>query len=142
MIGKRACADALASLSLSLDQELNSIESCKLERHLLNCPDCRRKGASIEAIALALRGLPLEAPSISVLPHPSWRRRVARNSLPATAAAIVASLGLVALQGSVGASSGDMNPALTVSRTPRPAPVPYVIRPQSQPYANAAFRAP
>lgn len=142
MIGKRACADALASLSLSLDQELNSIEGCKLERHLLNCPDCRRKGASVEAIALALRGLPLEEPSIPVLPHLSWRRRVARNSLPATAAAIVASLGLVALQGSVGASSGDMNPALTVSRTPRPAPVTYVIPPQLQPYANAAVRAP
>ena len=142
MIAKRACADALASLSLSLDQELNSIESCKLERHLLNCPDCRRKGASVEAITLVLRDLPLETPSISVLPHLPWRRRVARNSLPATAAAIVASLGLVALQGSVGASSGDMNPALTVSRTPKQSPVTYVIPPQLQPYANAAVRVP
>jgi anti-sigma factor RsiW len=142
MIGKRACADALASLSLSLDQELSPIERRKLERHFLGCPDCRRKGASVEAITLALRDLPPEAPSISVLPHLSWRRRVARNSLPAAAAAIVASLGLVALQGSVGASSGDINPALTVSSIPKQSPVTYVIPPKPQPYENAVVHAP
>jgi len=141
MIGERVCADALASLSLSLDQELSPLEHRKLERHLLGCPDCRRKGASVEAITLALRDLPPEAPAVSFLPHLPWRRRVARNSLSATAAVIVASLGLVALQGSVGASSGDMNPALTVSSTPKQSPVTYAIPPQPQPYVNAAVQA-
>ena len=142
MIGKRACADALASLSLSLDLELSPLERRKLDRHLFGCPDCRRIGASIEAITLALRDLPLEAPSVSLLPHLPRRRRIARNSLPAAAAVIVASLGLVALQGSVGASTGDMNPALTVSSTPRLSPVTYAISPQQQPYAYAAVQAP
>lgn len=142
MIDKRTCADALASLSLSLDQELSPIERRKLERHLAGCPDCGRKGASVEAITLTLRTLPLEAPSVSVLPHLPRRRRVARSGLPAAAAAIVASLGLVVLQGSAGASSGDVNPALTVSSTPKQLPVTYVRQPQLQPYANAAVQAP
>ena len=142
MIAKRTCEDALASLSLSLDQELSAIERRKLERHLLGCPDCRLRGASIEAITLALRDLPPEVPSIFLLPHLSWRRRVARKGLPVTTAVIVASLGLVALQGSVGASSGDMNPALTVSSAPKQSPVIYAIPPQAQLYANAAVQAP
>jgi anti-sigma factor RsiW len=142
MIGNRACADALASLSLSLDQELSALERRKLERHLVGCPGCRLRGASIEAIALALRDLPPEVPSVSLLPHLPWRRRFARKSLPVTMAVIVASLGLVALQGSVGASSGDMNPALTVPSTPKQSPVTYAIPPQPQLYANAAVQAP
>ena len=60
-----ACADALALLSLSLDQELSPLESRKLERHLHGCPGCSRKGAGIVAITRELRSLPLETPSIS-----------------------------------------------------------------------------
>jgi anti-sigma factor RsiW len=138
MIGKYACADALALLSLSLDQELRPLERRKLDRHLLVCSNCGRKGASVEAITLALRNLPPEMPSISLLPRLPRRRRVARNSLPATAAVIVASLGLVTLQGSVSAGSVDISPALTVSSTPKLSPITYAIPPQQQPYAYAA----
>ena len=138
IIGKNVCADALALLSLSLDQELSSLERRKLDRHVLVCPDCSRKGAGFEAITLTLRSLPPELPSVSLLPHLPWRRRVARNSLPAAAAVIVASLGLVALQGSVSASPGDMSPALTVLSTSELSPITYAIPPQQQPYAYAA----
>jgi anti-sigma factor RsiW len=142
MTGERACADALTSLSLSLDQELSPLERCKLERHLLGCPDCRHKGASVEAITLALRDLPSEEPSVSLLPHLSWRHRAARTSLLATTAVVIAaSLGLVTLQGSVGTSSGDMNPVLTGSSTPNQLPVSYATLPQPQPYASSAVQA-
>ncbi len=142
MSGDRVCADTLGLLSLSLDQELTPLDRRKLERHLLYCPDCRRKGVSLETITLTLRTLPPEAPSFFLLPHLPWRRRVARNSLPAAAAVIVASLGLVALQGSVGTSYGDTTPALTVSNTPTPSPVTYAISPQQQLPAYTAVQAP
>jgi anti-sigma factor RsiW len=109
---KHACADALALLSLSLDQELSPLESRKLERHLNGCPDCSRKGAGIVAITRELRSLPLETPSISTRPRLPWRRRIARTGIPAVAAVLVASFGLVALQGSVDVRPGSMSPTV------------------------------
>jgi hypothetical protein len=55
---------------------------------------------------------------------------------------IVASLGLVALQGSVSTGYGDTNPALTVSSTPTPSPVNYAISPQQQPSVYTTAQAP
>jgi len=128
--GKHACADALALLSLSLDEELSPLERHKLERHIHDCPDCRRRGAGLEAIARTLRGLPLETPSVAALPHLPWRRRVSRTGFPAAAAMIVASLGLVALQGSVNVGSGGISPVVPVSNAVRLSPVTHSLPPQ------------
>lgn len=119
-------------LSLSLDEELSPLESFKLERHLRACPDCRRKGACVEAITRTLRELPLEAPSVSSLPQLPWRRRIARAGIPVAAAMIAASLGLVSLQGSTGMGSGVVTPTVTVSNTTEPSPVTHSLQPQPQ----------
>lgn len=130
---KRSCADALALFSLSLDQELGHLGARRLERHLLGCADCRRKSSSIEANTLALRSLPLEAPSVSLMPsHLPWRRRIARTGLPAAAAMIASALALVALQGSVDAGSGGMSRTTTVSNAVTFSPVTHSLPPQSQ----------
>jgi predicted anti-sigma-YlaC factor YlaD len=135
--GKCVCAEALSLLSLSLDEELGPLESYKLERHLRACPDCRRKGACVEAITRTLRELPLEAPSVSLSPRLPWRRRIARAGIPVAAAMIAASLGLVSLQGSTGMGSGVMTPTVTVSNTTEPSPVTHSLPPQPpQQYAS------
>jgi anti-sigma factor RsiW len=129
----------MALLSLSLDEELTPLERHKLERHVRECPACARRSAVIEAITRALRGLPLEAPVISSLPHLPLRRRIARTGFPAAAAMIVASLGLVALQGSVNAGSQSIDPAATVSNAVSLSPVTYSLSPQpGQQHASAA----
>jgi predicted anti-sigma-YlaC factor YlaD len=140
MNGKHVCADALALLSLSLDEDLSSLERYRLERHIRDCPDCRHTGARLEALTRTLRGLPLEAPSISALPHLPWRRRIARTGFPAAAAMIVASFGLVALQGSVDVGSGGTSPTVTVSSAVSLSPITHSLPPQlqSQP-ASAAI---
>jgi len=130
--GKHACADTLALFSCSLDERLSPLEQRKLERHIRDCPDCRRRGAAIEAITCTLRDLPLAAPSLSAIPHLPWRRRIARTGFPAAAAMVVASLGLVALQGSVDAGSGRMSPTVTVSNAVRLSPVTHSLSPQPQ----------
>jgi len=136
--GKHACADALALLSLSLDEELSLWERRKLERHIRDCPDCRRRGIAIETIARTLRGLPLEAPSVSALPQLPLRRRIARTGFPAAAAMIVVSLGLVALQGSVNVSSGGMSPTLTVPNALTLSPVTHSLPFQPEQHSSAA----
>lgn len=125
-------------LSLSLDEELSPLESHKLERHFRDCPDCRRRGACVEAITRTLRDLPLEVPFVSSQPRLPWRRRVARAGIPVAAAMVAASLGLVTLQGSVDMGSGVVSPTVTVSSTTRFSPVNYSLPPQSQPqYVSA-----
>jgi len=115
------------------------MERLKLERHLRDCADCRRRTAGIEALTRALRALPLDAPSVSALPHLPWRRRIVRTGLPA-AAMIVASFGLVALQGSVDMGSGGVSPTVTVSNVVGLSPVNHSLPPQPQPqYASAGF---
>ena len=139
MNGKHVCADALSLLSLSLDEELSPLEHLKLERHLRVCPDCRSRADGIDAITRALRGLPLEAPSVSALPHLPWRRRIARTGFPA-AAVLVASFGVVALQGSVDLGSGGMSPAATVPSAVTLSPVNQSLPPQLRPqYQSAGF---
>ncbi len=138
MTAKRSCADTLALLSLSLDEELGPLGARRLERHLLGCPDCRRKSSSIEASTLALRSLPLEAPSVSLLPHLPWRRRIARTGLPAAAAMIASALALVALQGSVDAGSGGTSRTTTVSNAVVFSPVTHSLPPQSQQQSMSA----
>jgi len=139
MNSKHVCADALGLLSLSLDQELSPLERLKLERHLRDCPDCRRRCAGIEALTRALRALPLDLPSVSALPHLPWRRRIVRTGLPA-AAVIAASFGLVALQGSVDMGSGGVSPTVTVSNVVGLSPVNHSLPPQPQPqYVSAGF---
>ncbi|MHB8060779.1 MAG: zf-HC2 domain-containing protein [Gaiellaceae bacterium] len=136
--GKYDCAEVLALLSLSLDDELSPLESHKLERHLADCPDCRRRGAGIEAITRTLRAMPLEARPVSSLPRLPWRRRVARTGIPVAAAMIAASLGLVALQGSADMGPGGIRPAVTVSSAPHFSPVTHSLPPQLRPeYVSA-----
>jgi anti-sigma factor RsiW len=138
--GKHACAEALSLLSLSLDEELGPLENYKLERHLRDCPDCKRRGACVEAITRMLRDLPLESPSVSSPPRLPWRRRFVRAGIPVAAAMIAASLGLVALQGSTGMGSGVMTPTVPVSNTTEQSPVTHSLPPQPQPqYASAAL---
>jgi predicted anti-sigma-YlaC factor YlaD len=128
-----ACAEALSLLSLSLDEELNPLDSHKLERHLRDCPDCRRKGACFEAIASTLRELPLETPSVSSSPRLPRRRRIARAGIPVAAAMIAASLGLVALQGSTDMGSGVVSPTATVSSARPLSPVTHSLPSQERP---------
>jgi len=128
----------MALLSRSLDQELGPLELRKLERHLRECPGCRRRGESIEAITHTLRSLPLATPSVPLQPRLPWRRRVARTGFPAAAAVAVASLGLVALQGSVNAGSGSISPAVTVSSAPRLSPVTHSLPPQPEQQSMSA----
>jgi anti-sigma factor RsiW len=137
--GNHECADALALLSLSLDQALSPLEQHKLERHIRDCPDCRQTGAAIEAFTRTLRALPLEEPSSPVLPRLPLRRRLVRTGFPAAAAMVVASLGLVALQGSVNVGSGGMSPTVTVPNTATFSPVTHSLssQPQEQ-HASAA----
>jgi len=135
----QACAEAFSLLSLSLDEELSPLERHKLERHIAECPDCRRRGAGVEALTRMLRELPPEAPSSLTLPRLPGRRRLARSGLPA-AAAIVASLGLVALQGSVDVNHGSLSPTVEVSSPAWQSPVTHSSQPQPQPqYAAAAI---
>lgn len=132
LTGKYVCADALALLSRSLDEELSALELHKLQRHISDCPACGRRSAVIEAFTRTLRTLPLETPSVSSLPHLPLRRRIARTGFPAAAAMIVASLGLVALQGSVNAGPQSVSPNLTVSNAVSLSPVTYSLSPQLQ----------
>jgi predicted anti-sigma-YlaC factor YlaD len=128
--GVRACDDALALLSLSLDEELSTLERRKLERHLRFCPACRRTSVGIEGATVALRGLPLETPSASFSPHAPWRRRVARTGLSTMAAVAFASLGLVALQGSVNGDSNGITSTVTVPEVSSLSPITSVPQPQ------------
>ena len=133
-----ACAEALSLLSLSLDEELSPLERHKLERHITECPDCRRRSAGVEAVTRMLRELPPEAPSTLTLPRLP-RRRLARSGFPA-AAAIVASVGLVALQGSVDVNRGSTSPTVEVSSATWQSPVTHSSQPQPPPqYAAAAI---
>lgn len=140
MSGKRACAEAQALLSLSLDEELSPLERRKLERHVGECPDCLRRSANVEAMTRMLRDLPPEAPSALALPRLTLRRRLARSSIPAAAAVIFASLGLVALQGSVDLGQGNVSPPVQVSSAGLQSPITHSSQPQPQPqYSIAAF---
>jgi predicted anti-sigma-YlaC factor YlaD len=135
----RACAEALSLLSLSLDEELGPLERHKLERHLAECPDCRRRSAGVEAVTRMLRELSPEAPSTLTLPRLPRRRRLARSGFPA-AAAIVASLGLVALQGSVDVNRSSTSSTVEVSNATWQSPVTHSSQPQPPPqYAAAAI---
>jgi predicted anti-sigma-YlaC factor YlaD len=138
----RACEDALALFSLSLDEEPSPLERRKLDRHLLSCAECRRRAAAIDAVTVALRGLPPEVPAGSSVPSTPRRHRIARTGIPAAAAVAMASLGLVALQGSV---SGNMPTAtVTVPDTSTPSSATYTpgYRAGDLPYPTSLAWAP
>jgi anti-sigma factor RsiW len=140
----RACEDALALFSLSLDEEPSPLERRKLNRHLRSCAECRRRAAAIDAVTVTLRDLPPEVPAGSSLPSTPRRHRIARTGIPAVAAVAVASLGLVALQGSVTGNIPAVTATVTVPDSSTPSSATYTpgYRAGDLPYPTSLAWAP
>ena len=96
------CARASEQLSLRLDSELSEFERVLLEAHLARCANCRAFGETITGLAMAIRTVPAEEPSVS---FDVYRTRTRVNSFLASAFRVgsaAAAILVVAISGFVG----------------------------------------
>ncbi|SRR6266536_4007387 len=101
------CDRMREQVSASLDGELSELETARLQAHLGICAACRTYAAGAAAAARLLQESPLEELDFPiVLP----RRRLAaarRLQVGAAAAALVVTVGLSAVVGTIGSTSGS-----------------------------------
>jgi hypothetical protein len=109
-----ACDRSRAWISLRLDDELSKFEHVLLGAHLALCSDCRRFADDVAWQTEAMRGAPLERPSLPVtIPSKrAWRWPAVGISTGAVAASVLAL--------AIGLRSQTQQPSSPLS-TPRPA---------------------
>jgi predicted anti-sigma-YlaC factor YlaD len=103
------CEQIRGAISESLDGELSQVESARLEAHLGHCAACRAYSADAAHTARLLRHAPLETLDFPIT-LPSRRLAMARRlQVAAAAAALVATVGLSAVVGSVGGGGSSLS---------------------------------
>lgn len=101
------CEQIRGALSESLDGELAEIDHARLEAHLAHCAACRAYSADAAGTARLLREAPLEQLDFPIA-LPSRRLALARRlQVTAAAAALLVTVGLSAVVGSVGSGGGS-----------------------------------
>jgi anti-sigma factor RsiW len=89
-------------VSAALDDELSEVDSARLQAHLGICADCRAYSAGAGKAALLLRATALQELDFPII-LPNRRLALARRlQVAAAAAALVATVGLSAIVGTVG----------------------------------------
>jgi predicted anti-sigma-YlaC factor YlaD len=100
------CEQIRGAVSESLDGELAEIDHARLEAHLAHCAACRAYSADAAGTARLLREAPLEQLDFPIA-LPSRRLALARRlQVTAAAAALLVTVGLSAVVGSVGSDGG------------------------------------
>jgi predicted anti-sigma-YlaC factor YlaD len=100
------CEQIRGAVSESLDGELAEIDHARLEAHLAHCAACRAYSADATGTARLLREAPLEQLDFPIA-LPSRRLALARRlQVTAAAAALLVTVGLSAVVGSVGSGGG------------------------------------
>jgi predicted anti-sigma-YlaC factor YlaD len=100
------CEQIRGAVSESLDGELAEIDHARLEAHLAHCAACRAYSADAAGTARLLREAPLEQLDFPIA-LPSRRLALARRlQVTAAAAALLVTVGLSAVVGSVGSGGG------------------------------------
>ena len=96
------CDDIRELCSASLDGELSEFDDARVQAHLASCLGCSAFAATAAESSRLVRATPLDDLSIRVV-MPSRRLAIARRlQVAAAAAAVVATVGISAVVGSVG----------------------------------------
>jgi predicted anti-sigma-YlaC factor YlaD len=115
------CEQIRGALSESLDGELAEIDHARLEAHLAHCAACRAYSADVAGTARLLREAPLEQLDFPIA-LPSRRLALARRlQVTAAAAALLVTVGLSAVVGSVGSGGGSGLSVSSASASAQPA---------------------
>lgn len=115
------CEHARGAISESLDGELSEVEVARLEAHLAHCQACRAYSANTARTASLLRDAPLETLDFPIA-LPSRRLAVARRlQVAAAAAALVLTVGLSAVIGSVGGGGSGLSVRSASASSAQPA---------------------
>jgi predicted anti-sigma-YlaC factor YlaD len=116
------CDGIRAAVSESLDGELSQVEAARVRTHLAGCSACRAYAAGIDHTARLVRDAPLEQLGFDVV-LPNRRLALARRlQVAAAAAALVVTVGVSAVVGSVGGgSSVGASSATAVAGNAQPA---------------------
>jgi predicted anti-sigma-YlaC factor YlaD len=115
------CEQIRGAISESLDGELAEIDHARLESHLAHCAACRAYSADAAGTARLLREAPLEQLDFPIA-LPSRRLALARRlQVSAAAAALLVTVGLSAVVGSVGSGGGSGLSVSSASASAQPA---------------------
>lgn len=115
------CEQIRGAVSESLDGELAEIDHARLEAHLAHCAACRAYSADAAGTARLLREAPLEQLDFPIA-LPSRRLALARRlQVTAAAAALLVTVGLSAVVGSVGSGGGSGLSVSSASASAQPA---------------------
>jgi predicted anti-sigma-YlaC factor YlaD len=103
------CEQVRGAISESLDGELSEMDGARLEAHLGMCAACRAYSADTAATARLLRHASLEELDFPIA-LPSRRLAIARRmQVAAAAAALLVTVGLSVVVGSVGRSGSGLS---------------------------------
>ena len=103
------CDQIRGVISESLDEELSQVEGARLGAHLARCAACRAYSAQVAHTAHLLREAPLETLDFPIA-LPSRRLAIARRlQVAAAAAALLVTVGLSAIVGSVGGGGSGLS---------------------------------
>jgi predicted anti-sigma-YlaC factor YlaD len=110
------CERTRKQLSLRLDGALSEVGAARVRSHLASCPTCRRFAAEVTATTQLLRETPLEQPVFPIVTLPRRRPAVRGFQVAAAAAAVVATIGLSAVLGTVRRERAAVSPPTTGAR--------------------------
>jgi predicted anti-sigma-YlaC factor YlaD len=112
------CEQIRSAISESLDGELSQVEGARLGAHLAHCAACRAYSAQVARTARTLREARLETLDFPIA-LPSRRLAIARRlQVAAAAAALLVTVGLSAIAGSVGGGGSGLSSASASSAQP------------------------
>jgi len=115
------CEQIRGAISESLDGELSQVERARLEAHLGHCAACRAYSADVARTARLLREAPLETLDFPIA-LPSRRLAIAgRMQVGAAAAALVVTVSLSAVVGSVGGGDSGLSASSASASSAQPA---------------------
>jgi predicted anti-sigma-YlaC factor YlaD len=103
------CDQIRGAISESLDDELSEVEGARLRAHLAHCAACHAYSTQIARTARLVREAPLETLDFPIA-LPSRRLAIARRlQVAAAAAALLVTVGLSAIVGSVGGGGSGLS---------------------------------
>ena len=115
------CEQIRGAISESLDGELAELDHVRLEAHLAHCAACRAYSADAAGTARLLRSAPLEQLEFPIA-LPSRRLALARRlQVTAAAAALLVTVGLSAVVGSVGSGGSGLSVSSASASSAQPA---------------------
>lgn len=110
-ISLHMCDQVRELVSASLDGELSELEAARVAAHVASCASCAAYASSSGRASQLLRETPLEQLTVPIV-LPGHRLAVARKlQVAAAAAALVATVGLSAVVGSMSSSSRSFTPS-------------------------------